>query len=116
MSNYFSKDFLKILRNEIPIAFIIMKILNIPRKYSEGHIRFLCPLCNEFSTAINFKSNLGRCFGCSKNFNTIDIVMADKKMNFKEAVLYLRFLFVQDDIEKAKNDYSSQDGIKKMWE
>jgi DNA primase len=89
MENLYSKDRLKRLRNDIPIATVIGDILVIPSKISEGYFRFLCPKCKEFNTATNPKTNLGRCFRCETNYNPIDIVMADKNYNFKEAVEFL---------------------------
>ncbi|MCK8601145.1 hypothetical protein [Desulfoferrobacter suflitae] len=47
---------------------------------------FRFPLCSEFQTATNPKTNLARCFRCQKNFNPIDIVMAVNCCNFREAV------------------------------
>jgi DNA primase len=85
----FSKETLRRLRNEIPIHILIADLLNLPHKISEGYFRFLCPECSEFITAVNPKTNLSRCFRCEKNFNTIDITMIVKRLNFKEAVEYL---------------------------
>lgn len=89
MKNLYSKDKLRRLRNDIPIATVIGDILAIPSKISEGYFRFLCPKCKEFNTAINPKTNLSRCFKCEINYNAIDIVMAVKNYNFKEAVKFL---------------------------
>ena len=85
----YSKRILTRMRNDIPISTVIADILEIPSKTTEGYFRFLCPLCNEFNTATNPKTNLARCFGCRRNFNPIDMVMVVKRMNFKEAVEYL---------------------------
>lgn len=89
MNNLYSKGRLRRLRNDIPIATVIGDILAIPSKISEGYFRFLCPKCKEFNTATNPKTNLGRCFRCEINYNSIDIVMAVKNYNFKEAVKFL---------------------------
>jgi len=86
MANRYSKETLRMLRNEIPIARLISDFLRIPCKVSEGYFRFLCPLCSEFQTAINPRTNLARCFRCQKNFNPIDMVMVVKSCNFREAV------------------------------
>ena len=67
--------------------------LGIPAKISEGIFRFLCPLCNEFQTAINPKTNLSRCFRCDKNFNTIDMVMICHNTGFVDSVKYLQTLY-----------------------
>lgn len=86
MTRRYSKDKLRALRNDIPIARLIADFLRIPCKVSEGYFRFLCPLCSEFITATNPKTNLARCFRCQKNFNPIDMVMAVKCCNFREAI------------------------------
>jgi DNA primase len=86
----YSKELLTGLRNEIPISIVIGDILDMPSKTTEGYFRFLCPVCNEFNTATNPKTNLARCFGCRRNFNPIDMVMVVKRMNFKDAVEYLK--------------------------
>lgn len=85
----YSKQELYQLRNEIPITVVIADVLDIPSKMIDGYFRFLCPLCSEFMTATNSKTNLARCFRCQKNFNPIDITMAANKYTFKEAVEYL---------------------------
>jgi DNA primase len=77
---------LRRLRNDIPIDFLILSVLKIPAKSSEGFLRFLCPFCSEFNSAINPKTNLARCFRCNKNFNPIDLVIADKGLPFRDAV------------------------------
>lgn len=80
---------LKRLRNDIPINLVIKEFLKIPVKFSEGYFRFLCPICSEFITATNPKTNLARCFRCQKNFNPIDMVMVTKQIPFRRAVDYL---------------------------
>jgi hypothetical protein len=72
----FSPQELYSLRNEIPVCGLIEKVLYVPSRVSEGVFRFLCPLCGEFNTSVNFKKNLARCFCCEKNFNTIDLAIA----------------------------------------
>lgn len=86
----YSKELLRRLRNEIPISEVIADILKLENKISEGYFRFLCPVCNEFTTATNPGTNLARCFSCQKNFNPIDMVMIVKHCNFPEAVEYLK--------------------------
>ena len=71
----FSNQELYSLRNKIPVSILIEKVLGIPSRTTEGVFRFLCPLCNEFNTAVNSRTNLARCFSCEKNFNTIDLAM-----------------------------------------
>jgi DNA primase len=89
MAKPYSKEFLTMLRNEIPIAILISDLLELPNKVSEGYFRFLCPICSEFNTATNQRTNLARCFRCEKNFNPIDMVMQVKHFAFIDAVEYL---------------------------
>ncbi len=77
------------LRNKIPIAGLIDHF-EIPWKIRDGLFRFLCPVCLEYHSATNPKTNLARCFRCMRNFNTIDLVMLLRKASFLEAVRYLR--------------------------
>jgi len=86
---WYSKNQLQKLRNDIPIDLLISEILKQPSKISEGYFRFLCPNCGEFNSAVNPRTNLGRCFSCKKNFNPIDMVMSVKTYTFTQAVEYL---------------------------
>lgn len=86
----FSKQELFSLRNHIKINNLISDILAMPSKFTDGYLRFCCPLCSEFVTATSSETNLGRCFRCNRNFNTIDLVMLDKKLNFVDAVKFLQ--------------------------
>ena len=61
----------------------------MPNKEIEGFFRFLCPLCREFNTATNPKTNLARCFRCKRNFNPIDLVMVVERCGFLDAVRFL---------------------------
>jgi DNA primase len=90
MSKRLPPEMLRRLRNEIPITLVIAEFLKLPTKVSEGYFRFLCPLCTEFITATNPKTNLARCFLCEKNFNPIDMVMVAKQVSFSKAVDYLK--------------------------
>jgi len=96
MQKQFSKQCLWRLRNLIPIAMLIADILELPHKTTDGYFRFLCPLCKGFDTATNPNTNLARCFDCQRNFNTIDIVMLEKKINFKQAVQCLLEIKIVD--------------------
>ncbi|MCA1792955.1 MAG: hypothetical protein LC660_03620 [Desulfobacteraceae bacterium] len=95
MKKRFSSQDLFELRNFIPVEMLIRYQLQIPSKISEGVFRFLCPICNEFQTAINPATNLARCFRCERNFNTIDLVMTVQRIGFKESVLFLKRLMVK---------------------
>jgi DNA primase len=86
----FSNQELYSLRNKIPVSILIENALRIPSRMTEGAFRFLCPLCNEFNTAVNPKTNLARCFRCEKNFNTIDLVMLIKKTDFVNSIRFLK--------------------------
>ena len=79
---------LRWFRNQILITDIIEE-LKVPHKISEGFFRFLCPVCNDFHTATNKETNLGRCFRCKVNYNTIEIVMAVQDCCFLEAIEFL---------------------------
>lgn len=89
MKKRFSADELRALRNEIPIDRLIEDVLSIPAKRIEGFFRFLCPICNEFQTAVKPATNLARCFRCEMNFNTIEITMRVKNIGFRESAMYL---------------------------
>jgi len=92
MKTRFSSQELFDLRNNIPVDMLIKDQLKVPSKTRDGFFRFLCPLCNEFQTAVNPSTNLARCFRCNTNFNTIDLTMAVKKCGFKDSVLFLKSL------------------------
>jgi DNA primase len=92
MKNRFSSRELFELRNNIPVDMLIRDQLQIPSKISDDLFRFLCPVCNEFQTAVNPATNLARCFRCEKNFNTIDLVMKVEGYGFKDSVLFLKKL------------------------
>jgi len=66
--------------------------LDLPCKTQDGYFRFLCPLCGEFNTAVNPKTNLGRCFCCKTNLNPVDLVMIVKHYSFLQAVAFLERL------------------------
>ena len=89
MAERFPRDLLRSLRNDIPISRLIRLHLELPSKERDGFLRFLCPLCREFHTATNPRTNLGRCFRCRVNFNPIDLVMALEACSFVDAVKML---------------------------
>ncbi len=89
MSERFPSEILRSLRNDIAITDLIRLHLDLVWKEREGYLRFLCPLCNEFHTATNPKTNLARCFRCGVNFNTIDLVMEVESCGFVDAVNFL---------------------------
>ena len=92
MRRRYTPQMLKALRNDVNIDHVIADVLDWPSKISEGQFRFLCPICSEFNSATNPKTNLGRCFRCEKNFNPIDMVMAVQRCSFVQAVKLLSAL------------------------
>ena len=88
-NTHFTKQELYSLRNHIPVDKVIEK-LKIPFKISEGYFKFCCPICKEFNTAVNPKTNLARCFLCKKNYNTIDMVMKVRRLSFVDSVKFLQ--------------------------
>ena len=84
----FTKEQLFQVRNEIDIDWLITDKLNLERQF-KGLWRFRCPLCHDFNTATQKTTNLSRCFSCQKNFNTIDLVIYCKKINFTPSVNFL---------------------------
>jgi hypothetical protein len=68
---------------------VIAEHLNWPCKRREGRFCFVCPRCGESLTAVNPRTNLGRCFRCAENFNAIDFVMLATGRDFVEAVHFL---------------------------
>lgn len=90
MHIFYQADFLRMMRNQIPIERVIVTMLNMEVRYTSKWLRFRCPLCYNFHTAMNRGTNLARCFDCKENFNPIDLVMAVGKCSFVEAVEYLK--------------------------
>lgn len=87
----YTREYLFDLRNHIPIDRLI-EAMGTHSKHQEGCYRFQCPVCNEFNTGINPKTNLARCFSCRKNYNTIDFVITVKALSFIDSVAYLETL------------------------
>jgi DNA primase len=90
----YTRDELFVLRNHVPVDNLI-KQLGITSKMSEGCFRFSCPICREFDTGVNPATNLARCFACEKNYNTIDLVMLVKKLDFIHSVKFLKTIYEQ---------------------
>ena len=90
MDKHYSADFLRRLRNQISINVVISDLLNLELRLDYELLRFRCPLCDNFHTATNHKTNLARCFDCCKNFNPIDLVMTVGKCGFLDAVKILK--------------------------
>jgi len=90
MSKHYTADFLRMLRNQIPIDEVITDLLNLKVRNVNAILRFRCPLCGNFHTATKHETNLARCFDCQKNFNPIDLVMTVGKCSFVDAVELLK--------------------------
>lgn len=89
MPKYFPRHLLYRVRNEIPLDHLIAVHLKWPGKRREGRFLFVCPNCGESQTSVNPKTNLGRCFRCEENLNTIDFVMLTSERDFVQAVEFL---------------------------
>ena len=113
----FTKQQLFQVRNEIDIDWLINEKLSIERQFN-GAWRFRCPLCQELNTATQKKTNLARCFSCQKNFNTIDIVIYTKKINFVPSVRFLLSLLNkktrQPDADKNNTNNINADQQKEL--
>jgi len=90
MTKHYPANFLRMLRNEIPIDEVIIHLMNLEVRNTRGRFRFRCPLCKNFHTGTNHATNLARCFDCKKNFNPIDLVMTVGKYSFVDAVELLK--------------------------
>ena len=84
MPRYFPDDFLRRLRNDISWE-LLLEQLRWPHKQRQGQLAFLCPRCHEYFSAVNPRTNLGRCFHCETNFNPIDLTMAVRECSFVDA-------------------------------
>lgn len=104
----FTRQQLYCLRNELPIDILMEKQLKMSCRIADGRFRFLCPLCGEFNTAVNRQTNLARCFGCGKNFNTIDLVMLIRKVDFVTGIGYLKAFLEDHQIRPAPQKTNTQ--------
>ena len=84
----FTQQQLYQVRNDIDIDWLINEKLHLERQFNRIW-RFQCPVCQQFNTATQKKNNLARCFSCQQNFNTIDLVIYSKKVNFVPGVQFL---------------------------
>lgn len=89
MEKRFSKQELYMLRNNIPIEFVIVELLKLPATGQSNVCRFSCPQCRKLTLAINRRTNLAYCSRCKKSFNTIDLVMCARRLSFVETVRFL---------------------------
>jgi len=89
MPRYFDDEFLRRLRNEI-LWTRLLGHFDWPHKLRHGQLAFWCPRCHEYLSAVNPRTNLGRCFYCETNFNPIDFTMAARDCDFVTAVRLLK--------------------------
>lgn len=75
---------------------LINEILKLPSKTNQGQLRFLCPICSQFNTATKRETNLARCFHCQRNFNTIEMVMETKSLDFIQSAQFLQGLLPEN--------------------
>jgi len=92
MAKFFTRHQLYKMRNNIPLA-DVLTLLGWPHKIRDGRVCFVCPQCSESLTAINQRTNLGRCFRCETNFNPIDLLMVINDCDFVTAVHFLQQRF-----------------------
>ncbi len=90
MSKHYTVEFLRMLRNDVPIDKVIISFLNMEVRTRHQILRFRCPICGNFHTAVKHKTNLARCFDCRENFNPIDMVITVGKCSFVDAVELLK--------------------------
>ena len=88
-SHRYDDEFLRRLRNEIPIDWLIV-YLRWPHKRVSGRFVFVCPRCGESQSDVNHETNLGRCFCCETNFNPIDFTMSANGWEFMTTVEFLK--------------------------
>ena len=96
----FTKQQLFQVRNDIDIDWLINDKLHLERQFKRIW-RFQCPVCLQFNTATQKKNNLARCFSCQQNFNTIDLVIYNKKLNFMPSVQFLLSLLEKQSTSKS---------------
>jgi len=107
MGRRFSKQRLHDLRNKIPMHDLIENHLGLPNRISDNIFRFQCPQCESFHTGVKSQTNLARCFDCRKNYNTIDLVMTVKQVEFYDSAAFLEnLLYAQRLPQKAGADNS----------
>jgi len=80
-----SEEFLRELRNDVPVGSVV-EALGIPTAHRGSRVTARCPSCSKFHTAFHDSSNLLRCFDCEESFNTLDLVVQERRVTFDEAV------------------------------
>ena len=100
----FSADLLRRVRNDLPMWAVIAALDRDgpPSKVRDGRFVFLCPSCGEMLVAVNPRNNLAHCFGCGRNFNTIDLMLACGH-DFRSAVAHLEDWLDQYLSKRSRN-------------
>jgi len=105
--NPFTKQQLFQVRNDIDIDWLINEKLQLQQQF-KSIWRFQCPVCQQFNTATQKKNNLARCFSCQQNFNTIDLVIYSKKVNFVPGVQFLLSLLEKKTSNGSAHSLSTE--------
>ncbi len=97
-------DRLRRVRNELPMWAVIAALDRDgpPSKVRDGRFVFLCPWCGEMLAAVNPRNNLAHCFGCARNFNNIDLLLACD-YDFPSAVAHLEGWLDQYQAQRSEN-------------
>ena len=105
-----SADRLRRLRNELPMRAVIAALDRDgpPSKIRDGRFVFLCPWCGEMLVAVNPRNNLAHCFGCARNFNNIDLLLA-LDYDFCGAVAVLEAWLAQYRLKQSKRMVSDRE-------
>ena len=98
-----SQGLLRRLRNDVPVADVIDQLC-VPTARRGTRRTFRCPRCKGFHTGVHRRTNLARCFCCKRNFNPIDLVMAERGWPFLDAVRYLGDEVVAGDLDGDGSD------------
>jgi hypothetical protein len=85
-----------------------------PKRNSGKYAFYLSPLTEETqpSFCINKAKNSFRCYSSGTNGSIIDFVMAHEKMNFKEAIAFLKGDNISDIQEYIPSPRASEPGVK----
>jgi hypothetical protein len=84
-------ELLRRIRNDLPMPVTIAALgrAGPPSKIRDGRFCFLCPYCGEMLAYINPRNNLAHFFGCHRNLNNIDPLLA-LDYDFPSAVALLQ--------------------------
>ena len=100
MREYDAED-LRRLRNEVPWPEMLKKLRSI-HKVREGRMIFQCPQCGKMLTAVNARTNFGRCFLCKVCWNPIDFTIAIWELEFQCAVVVLEPLLPSRSMKERR--------------